>query len=77
MLSDLNKKYRFFLFEEWAEQLFQYGHNPLRRNLSSLECLEKFHTKIVNVLVENRFGKRAIAVQRYIIRHCFSCLVFI
>ncbi|CAF4178785.1 unnamed protein product [Rotaria sp. Silwood2] len=48
---------------EWTEQLFQYGHNPLLRNLSSLECLEKFHSRIINGLVDDRFDKKAIPVR--------------
>ncbi|CAF1212762.1 unnamed protein product [Adineta ricciae] len=42
---------------EWTEQLFQYGHNPLLRNLSGLECLEKFHSRTVNSLIDDRSDK--------------------
>ncbi|CAF0980766.1 unnamed protein product [Adineta steineri] len=51
---------------EWTEQLFQYGHNPLLRNLSSLECLEKMHSRIINGLVDDRFDKKAISVRNLI-----------
>jgi len=52
-------------FKEWTEQLFHYGHNPLHRNLSSLDCLEKFHSRIINGLVDDRFDKKAIPVRKY------------
>ncbi|CAF3653024.1 unnamed protein product [Rotaria sordida] len=51
---------------EWTEQLFQYGHNPLLRNLSSLDCLGKFHSRIINGLVDDRFDKKAIPVRNLI-----------
>jgi hypothetical protein len=51
---------------EWTEQLFQYGHNQLLRNLSSLECLEKIHSRILNSLVDDRFDKKTIAVRNLI-----------
>jgi len=49
---------------EWTEELFRYGHNPLLRNLSSLECLEKFHSRIIHGLVDDRFDKKAIPVRK-------------
>ncbi|CAF1016252.1 unnamed protein product [Rotaria sp. Silwood1] len=51
---------------EWTEHLFQYGHNPLLRNLSSLECLEKCHSRIINGLIDDRFDKKAIPVRNLI-----------
>ncbi|CAM4854342.1 unnamed protein product [Rotaria socialis] len=51
---------------EWTDKLFQYGHNPLLRNLSSLDCLEKIHSRIVFGLVDDRFDKKAISVRNLI-----------
>ena len=56
--------FRLISLQEWAEQLFQYGHNPLLRNLSSLECLEKLHSRIINGLISDRFDKKAIPVRK-------------
>ncbi|CAF1472156.1 unnamed protein product [Adineta ricciae] len=33
---------------KWTKQLFEYGHNQLLRNLSSLNCLEKIHSKLIH-----------------------------
>ncbi|UJR16323.1 hypothetical protein I4U23_003229 [Adineta vaga] len=41
---------------EWAGRLFQYGHNQLLRNLSSLDCLEKIHSKIYHELLDRDKG---------------------
>ncbi|UJR30175.1 hypothetical protein I4U23_017715 [Adineta vaga] len=50
---------------EWTDQLFQYGHNPLLKNLSTLECLEKFHSRIINGLIDDR-GDKTISVRNLI-----------
>ncbi|CAF0790607.1 unnamed protein product [Adineta steineri] len=50
--------------EEWTKQLFYYGHNQRLRNLSSLECLEKFHSKIINSLIN--FDTQTISVRKLI-----------
>jgi hypothetical protein len=67
----------FSIKKEWADQLFFYGHNPLLRNLSSLECLEKFHSKIINSLVDDRFDKKAIPVRRYLSSSSFLLRIFL
>ncbi|CAF2635840.1 unnamed protein product [Rotaria sp. Silwood2] len=50
--------------EEWTERLFQFGHNQILRNLSSLDCLEKLHSRIINGLIDS--DKKTISVRRLI-----------
>lgn len=65
--------------------MFQYGHNPWLRNLSSLECLEKCHSKLIHSLVDDRFDKKAIPVRKFVeesplVRSCilgFSLIQFL
>lgn len=59
------------MLKEWTAKLFQYGHNPLVRNLSCLNCLEKLHSRIIYGLVEERGDKKVIRVKKYLCRYSF------
>ncbi|CAF0835097.1 unnamed protein product [Rotaria sordida] len=50
--------------EEWAERLFQFGHNQILRHLSSLGCLEKLHSRIINSLID--VNRKTISVRSLI-----------
>ncbi|CAF3790284.1 unnamed protein product [Rotaria socialis] len=52
------------LAREWTEKLFQLGHNQILRNLSSLDCLEKIHSKIIHGLID--LDKRKIPVRNLV-----------
>ncbi|CAF5086450.1 unnamed protein product [Rotaria sp. Silwood1] len=50
--------------ERWAKQLFQFGHNQILRNLSSLDCLEKLHSRIIHGLIDP--DRKTISVKSFI-----------
>ncbi|CAF1262910.1 unnamed protein product [Rotaria magnacalcarata] len=58
------------LAREWTEKLFQLGHNQILRNLSSLDCLEKIHSKIIHGLLD--LDKRKIPVRSLVQFLCKS-----
>jgi len=60
--------------QEWADQLFRLSHNSRLKNLSSLECLEKIHSKIIHGLINSN---KSLPVQRYNSDFVVSNLVII